>query len=298
MANSFITPDEIADAAIAVLYENAVMASLVNRDYDEDFAGRVGDTITIRTPTTFEANDFVRADGITIQDATESSQSLTLDKFKDVSFAVTSEDLTLEIRDFATQLLTPAMEALWQQIDQDLVALRADVPTEVGSGTDAQSWDDPRILVHAGKTLNQANVPMSNRNVVAGPITSAEWMTDPLFHQADRSGSTQGLQEAAIGRKFGFDTYMDQHVDDNSGQVSEGEVNLAFHRDAFTLVTRQLALPRGSANAAIRNYNGFGLRVIYDYDTSRKEDVVSIDCLYGVKAIDPDKAVLIKAADV
>jgi len=35
-----------------------------------------------------------------------------------------------------------------------------------------------------------------------------------------------------------------------------------------------------------------------DYDIDKKQDVVSIDCLYGTKTLDPNRAVLIKGADV
>ena len=64
--------------------------------------------------------------------------------------------------------------------------------------------------------------------------------------------------------------------------------NLAFHRNAFALVTRPLALPKGLADSqkALVNYEGFGLRVIYDYNSQYKKDVVSIDMLCGVKTLD------------
>ncbi len=64
--------------------------------------------------------------------------------------------------------------------------------------------------------------------------------------------------------------------------------NLAFHKNAFSLVTRPLALPKGLADGqkAIVNYDGFGLRVIYDYNSQFKKDIVSIDMLCGVKTLD------------
>lgn len=301
MANTFLTPDVIADAAIATLYENAVMAGLVNRDYDEEFVQNVGDTITIRKPATFVANDFVRATGIVIQDATEQSTTLTLDKFKDVSFSATSEQLSLEIDDFAEQLLNPAMEAIWQQIDVDILSLRGDVTAEVGqAGTNGTYANDvARVVIDAGRVLNEAKVPMSQRRVVTGPQTMAGWLGDTLISTADESGSTLGLREASIGRLFGMDTYMDQHIDVPAvvSGSSTTEVGVAFHRDAFTVAFRPLVLPRGAQNAVVRNYKGFGLRVVMDYDITKKQDVVSIDCLYGVKTLDPAKAVLIKGAD-
>ena len=54
MPNTFLTPSIIARAALATLYENTIMAALVYRDYENEFQS-VGDTITIRKPTTFVA---------------------------------------------------------------------------------------------------------------------------------------------------------------------------------------------------------------------------------------------------
>ncbi|MFC7582438.1 P22 phage major capsid protein family protein [Nonomuraea antimicrobica] len=52
-------------------------------------------------------------------------------------------------------------------------------------------------------------------------------------------------------------------------------------------------MPQGAANAHVESYRGFGLRVVMDYDISKKQDVISIDTLYGVKCLDPNRAVLI-----
>lgn len=303
MANTFLTPDVIARQALATLYETTVMAQLVHRDYEPEFAARVGDTITIRKPATFTAEEYVRANGITVQDATETGVAVTLNHFADVSFAVTSEQQTLHIQDFDEQLLTPAMEAIAQKIDQDLLTLRDDVTAEVGqvAGSNEYEWDNPRALIEAGRDLDIAKVPMTERRVVTGPRTSAKWLADPLFHEADKRGTTEGLLEASMGRRtFGFDPYMTQNValpEQTSGN-STTEVSVAFHRTAFALAVRPLALPRGAQNAAIANYKGFGLRVIMDYDIDQKQDIVSIDCLYGTKTLDANRAVLIKGADV
>ena len=95
MANTFLTPDIIAREALMVLRNNAVMAKLVHRDYSADFNGAVGDTITIRKPATFVANDYNGS--IEVQDATETSVSVVMDKHLDVSFAVTSKQMTMDI---------------------------------------------------------------------------------------------------------------------------------------------------------------------------------------------------------
>lgn len=298
MSNTFLTPNIIAQQALANLYETTVMAQLVHRDFEGDFQGRQGDTITVRRPPKFTAREYVRADGITIQDASESGIPVTLNHFADVSFAVTSEELTLEIGDFNDRLLNPAMEAIAQKIDADLLTLRNDIAAEVGT-TAGEVWSDPKALIAAGRVLNQNLVPQSGRAAVVGPVTAAEWLKSDLMNRFDARGDTEGLREASLGaRLFGVDPYTTNHINVPSPDPGESstEVGVAFHETAFALVFRPLALPRGAAQAAIASYKGFGLRVVVDYNNDKKMDVVSVDCLYGCKTIDPDRAVLIKGA--
>ena len=302
MANTLLTPSVIARAALANLYENCVMAQLVHRDYEPEFANKVGDTITVRKPAKFEAKEFNRANGIEIQNATETGVAVTLNHFADVSFAVTSEDLTLKIEDFSEQFLDPAMEAMAQKIDRDILALRADITQETGVAP-SSLWSTPEALVDAGAILDGKNVALNDRRAVVGPLTKAAWLKTDTLKPADRSGSTEALRDAGLGnRLFGFDPYMTQNIKVPSPQgagISTTEESLAFHKTAFALVTRPLALPQGtpSTQASIVNYKGFGLRLVYGYDITKKQDVVSLDCLYGTKTLDANRAVLIKGAD-
>ncbi|MEV0821947.1 P22 phage major capsid protein family protein [Nonomuraea rubra] len=307
MANTFLTPSIIAKAALATLYETCVMAQLVHRDYEQEFVSRVGDTISVRKPAVFQANEFDRAQGIQIQNASEGSVPITLNHFADVSFAVTAEELTLEIEDFGTQLLNPAMEAISQKIDRDILSLRNDIVQRVGvpgttpsgvTGEVIHPYSDPKTAIDARRVLNQRNVPSADRHLVVGPEIEALWLSDPLFHQADTRGDTDGLREANLGRRvFGHDAYQTQNIEAPTGTPAAGqpntEIGVAFHRTAFALVTRPLVLPQGAANAAVESYKGFGVRVVMDYDIKAKQDVVSVDCLYGVKTLDPNRAVLI-----
>ncbi|MEV1003408.1 P22 phage major capsid protein family protein [Nonomuraea sp. NPDC050202] len=307
MPNTFLTPSIIARQALANLYETTVMSQLVHRDYEDEFVNRIGDTITIRKPAIFEATQFNRTTGIVIQNATEGSIPITLDKFVDVSFAVTSEELTLDIIDFNAQLLAPAVEAIAQRIDRDILTLRSDIVQRTGvagstvtgvTGTNEWAWDNPRVVIDARRVLNQRNVPPTDRNVVVGPEIEAQWLGDPLFHQADTRGDTEGLREANLGRRiFGHDGYQTQNIKGPASAPATGqpntEIGVAFHKTAFALVTRPLVLPQGAANAHVESYKGFALRVVMGYDQAKKQDVVSIDTLYGVKTLDPNRAVLI-----
>lgn len=286
MANSFLTPDLIATRALATLYETTVMAQLVHRDYEADFGHKQGDTITVRKPAVFTAAEFDRATGIQPQDAVEGSVDVKLNHFADVSFTVTTEQLALDITDFGAQLLDPAMEAISQKIDRDLLALRADISQSVGA-TAGRTLADPEILIDAGTVLNKQKVPTTERRAVIGPVANGEWLDTDVLKLVNESGSTEALREAYIGRRlFGFDPYWTQNVE-------EPEEGVAFHRTAFALVTRPLEVPPGASDATIMDYKGFSLRVVYDYDIKYKQTVVSVDCLYGTKTLDANRAVIL-----
>ena len=118
--NTFLTPEVVAKEALMVLQSNLCMADLVHRDHSSEFVA-VGDTVSIRKPAKFVAKNFT---GTTEnQDIKETSVPVKLDRFRDVTVAVTSKEMTLDIADFSKQVVEPAMQAIAQAIDEDLLAV-------------------------------------------------------------------------------------------------------------------------------------------------------------------------------
>jgi len=290
MANTIITPTVIARRALATLYNNAVLAGLVYREYDQDFTGKQGDTVTVRTPAIFTANEFDRTVGIELQDVTEGSFDVTLDTLIDVSFPVTSEEMTLEIDRFDERLLAPAMEAINQDVDGRLAEALVDAAEGAGGGGTV-TWDGSLgRTVFTGSAgarakLGRSKLPNSERYAVLSPEGAGVLLSDELFLRADASGSTDGLREASIGRALGFDTYESQVFGFGPGDRGQAD-GVAFHRSAVVLTTRTLERPDGVApnQVAVETYQGLGLRVVKDYDINKKQDVISVDFLCGVAA--------------
>ena len=286
MANTILTPDIIAREALMVLRNNAVMANLVHRDYSEDFVGAVGDTITVRKPATFVANEY--SGSINVQDATETAVPVVMDKHLDVSFAVTAKQMTMDIADFSKQLLVPAMQAFADKVDKLLIALESEATSRHAHTTGAIA---PADLIAARKFLTENAAPLAERRFVVGATAEADLLGNELFVSAEKIGDNgTALREASLGRKFGMDCYVDQNIAKNGNYTP----SIAFHKNAMALVTRPLALPQGAAKAAIVNYDGFGLRVVYGYDMNTKTDTISIDMLCGVKLLD-DKLIAVVA---
>lgn len=296
MANDFITPSLVAKTTLATLYNTIVLAGLVWRDFDADFTGKQGDTTTVRKPATFTAEEFVRSSGITIQNADEDSTTVVLDKIADVSFAVTSEELTLEIDDFDERLLVPAAEAIAQKIDGDLAEALVDAAEDgAGGGTVTGTQSTPHTAFVDGRTrLTRNKLPLTQRYSVLSPEATGAVLKDDTFKRADASGSTTALREATIGRAFGIDTYESQVF--GYGPNDKGQADgVVFHRQAVALASRLMEKPKGLGDALVStaDYKGLALRTTYSYDQSKKQDVVSIDFLYGIKALRKDAAVQI-----
>jgi len=66
--------------------------------------------------------------------------------------------------------------------------------------------------------------------------------------------------------------------------------NMAFHRNAFALVTCPLEMPDGVAFKAQESFDGYSIRVVKSYDIATDEDIIRLDMLYGWEAIYPDLA--------
>lgn len=292
MANTFITPSVISATGLATLQNTMVLAPLVWRDFDSDFRGKQGDTVTIRKPAVFDAEEFDRTQGITIQDATEDSMPLTLDKVANVSFAVTDEQMTLEIDAFQSQLLTPAMEAIAQAIDggvADELVAAAVAAGQVASAGEAVANAAFRA---ARAILSRNKLPTTDRYAVLSPEGISGALGDDLLISANRAGTTDALREANIGRLLGFDTYESQVFGEGPGERGSAD-GVAFHRTAVTLAIRPLDQPKGLApnQVSVQAYKGISLRTVYAYNNTYKQDEVSVDVLYGIATTREEAAV-------
>lgn len=207
MSNNFLTVNEIAKESLMRLQNNLVMGGLVYTDFEDEFANK-GDTVNVRKPATFVAKDFATA--TEAQGINESSVAVKLDKIADVTVEVTSKQLGLNIQDFGTQIVDGAMQALAQKIDADLLGLYVDIP--YASGTAGTTPSALANIANVSKVLNNNKVPFGNRRLVIDPEAQAKLIILDAIANADKSGSTQGLREANMGRILGFDSYLDQNV--------------------------------------------------------------------------------------
>ena len=121
MSNTFIDPKLASGVALGLIKRDILLGRTVTRDVEADFAGKKGDTVTVRRMQTVAANDFDRQTGIQVDDLDEDGVVVQLNKFPTSAVAVTDEDMTLTITDFSRQVLQPVTYALAEWVENLLI---------------------------------------------------------------------------------------------------------------------------------------------------------------------------------
>jgi hypothetical protein len=278
MANTLLTPTLISKQALGVWQNSQILCGLFNRAYTNEFGGGRGDTVTIRKQATLTASKFVRGTGVVPQEVTESSVTVTVDELYDVSVEVTQEEWDMNVTDFGWQISEPAGRALARQAETLVAA-----PLAAQATPGAIDVADPiQSFIDARKGLNAAEVPLDGRFTVVGTDVAAMLLGDDKFLKANENGSDQALRNAQIGKFLGMEVF-------ESVVVPAAEAYVC-HPDALTFVSIVPQVSRGTASGASSNYDGLGLRTVFGYDQTFKQDLISFDAYYECAPLRGDPA--------
>jgi len=96
---------------------------------------------------------------------------------------------------------------------------------------------------------------------------------------ADGTGDTSAIASLAVTPALAA-TFTATSV-----TIIRNASTLAFQKDAIAFVNRPLAVPQGAAKAAVATADGLSVRVVFDYNSTYKYDVISFDILYGIKIL-------------
>lgn len=218
--NVFQKTQIVAKETLLRLNKTLVWANLVYRDYENEFQN-VGDTITIKTPSTFVAKEWTSGT-LVKQYINETGQALKLDRVPDITIPLTSIDWSLNIENWSEQVLQPVADALALYVD-DLVAniyWQAYWSMVVSGTATVQDFAD------LDRMANEALWPAGGRNLVLSPALKSKYITLPALMNAEKSGSTDALRRASLGEIMNFQTWMSQNVKTHvSGTLTSGNAS-------------------------------------------------------------------------
>lgn len=218
MSNQFAVTSKVALGCLDVLVNTCVMASKISRAHENDFGkatGQVGDTVNVKKPPRFVVND---GEDITnnIQDIQFKTVPITLDKFKNVAFAIGSKEMELELEDLENDVIRPAMAPLVNAIDYDCMTLYKKIYNE--SGTPGVSPASSQTFLNALTKLANGGAPQDETQIYSliSPGTN-ETMVPALqgLFNAQSAISKQymtGKMGTALGQQFFQTQNVNTHV--------------------------------------------------------------------------------------
>jgi hypothetical protein len=231
--------------SLPILREQCILSRLVNNDYSTE-AREKGDTI-----------DVPISDAATVSDVTPSNTDpapsevaptkvqISLNKWKKSNFKMTDKD-KLEVSEktgYLPRKVEEALKALANQVNNDLYSAYKGVYGFAGTPGTTPFTTDEQEAIDARKVLNNQLAPMNPRRIILDPDAEAKALKVPALADMDKVGQNNARIEGQIGRRLGFDWFMDQLVPRHtsgtltgtivvSGAHTEGDESILLATDA------------------------------------------------------------------
>ncbi len=274
----------VAVDALPALMGHLVMGNLVNRDFEPQLA-QAGDTVNVPIPPTMVANNIAEGGTVQTQNPNVETAQIVLNTHAEATFQIPDVTKVIAVPDLLRLYMEPAMIALAEKVESDLLGLYSQFTANTPVGTGGTALTE--AVVDAAETaLFNAKVPASEQKylVVDGNAYS-QLRQIPRFSEYQTAGEAglRALVDGTIGRLKDFYVFRSQFVK-KTGSSPVTTHNIAFARNAIGLAIRRLPkpLPGTGAIAEYAEVGNFGIRVVMSYQPNTLAQQFTVDILYGV----------------
>jgi hypothetical protein len=183
----------------------------MNRQYSDEFAkkgAKIGSVINVRKPVQFTVTDGA---AMNLQDVTDQTVALTLDKRKHVAFQFSSQEMTLSIDEFSKRYIDQAALALANQVDID--GLKMAQSTYNAVGTPGATPSTLATYLSAGQKISEFAGPRDNKRSLMVTPAAESSIVDALkglFQSSDKIADQ--YEDGMMGRAAGFNWRMAQNI--------------------------------------------------------------------------------------
>jgi hypothetical protein len=213
MSNTYLTNDILVKECLMSLKNHLVFSRGVSRQYSKEFAqsgAKVGATVNIRKPSRYEVTSGA---ALNIQDSTQRSVALTVDKHYHVGLADAQVDRTLSLDKMKELHIDPAMEQLAGYIDAAFYsAMYKGVPNFVGVPSATALPSTLKGFTQAKAKMALLGAPKGMYNAVVDPLVEASLVEGlkGLFHSS--SEVSKQYEDGEMGRAAGCKFMSSQSV--------------------------------------------------------------------------------------
>src|SRR5258708_24236077 len=287
----------VAADALPALVGNLVMGNLVNRDYEPALA-QAGDTVNVPIAPQLVANNIAEGGPVTAQNPSLGNAQIVLKTHAEATFQIPDVTKVLAVPDLLRVYMQPAVIAIAERIEADLLASYASFTANTPVGVAATPITEA-VIDAAETALFQAKVPATQpKHLLVDASTYSQMRQIPRFSEFQTAGDAglRALVEGTVGKIKDFFVFRSQFVA-KTGSSPVTTHNLAFVRDAIGLVIRRLPqpLPGTGAIAEYAELGNFGMRVIMSYQPNTLSQQFTVDVLYGTAALRNNFAVQVNS---
>jgi len=271
----------VAADALPPLMSNLLMGNLVNRSYEPVLA-QAGDTVNVPLPPVLAANNLAEGGTVTTQNPNLGNAQIVLNTHAEATFQIPDVTKVLAVPDLLQVYMGPAVIAIAEKIESDLLSLYAGFTSNAAVGA-ANTPLTEAVIDSAETTLFAAKVPAkTNKYLVVDPTTYGQVRQIAKFQSWQNTGQ-QGISaiiDGEVGKLKDMFVLRSQLVP----KTGTNTHNLAFTKDAIGLVIRRLPqpLPGTGAIAEYAEMGNFGMRVTMSYQPNTLAQQFTVDVLYGI----------------
>ena len=257
----------VAVDALPALMGNLVMGNLVNRDF-EPALGQAGDTINVPIPPVLVAHNLAEGEAVQTQSVSLGNAQIVLNTHAEATFQIPDITKVLAVPDLLRLYMQPALVALAEKIESDLLGLYAGYTANTAVGNAGAAITEATVDL-AETEMFEAKVPASEpKYLVVDSATYSQLRQIVRFSEYQTAGDAglRAIVEGSVGKIKDFYVFRSQFVK-KTGSGPTTTHNLAFARSAMGLVVRRLPqpLPGTGAIAEYAEIGNFGMRVVMSY---------------------------------
>ena len=189
------------------------MGNLVNRDYEPVLA-QAGDTVNVPIPPTMVANNIAEGGAVQLQNPNLGNAQIVLNTHVEATFQIPDVTKVLAVPDLLKMYMQPAVVAIAERIESDLLnlypAFTANTPVGTGGTTMTEATVDA-----AETALFSAMVPPSAaKYLVVDPATYSALRQIPRFSEFNTAGEAglRAMIDGAVGKMKDFYIFRSQFV--------------------------------------------------------------------------------------
>jgi N4-gp56 family major capsid protein len=251
-----------------------VMLNLVDHQYESEL--KYGDTVHITSIAEMTADAITPGTALVPVAPTETEQTLVIDQYYGKAIEIQDMLKKQSKYDLRKPYTDVIGHALAKAIDASLLAQFANVAA--AHKMTAVATVTFENIVDAHTLLDEDNVPMEDLALVINARILGDLRKEPDLKAYNEVGTVGIIKSklGIVGTIYGTPVYLTNAVATNDDSGTDNYQALLFHKSAFAVAVQ------------------LEPEMEQDRDILKKADLVSGSCLWGVKTVRPDHAVVIR----